>query len=377
LYEALIIPSDINWYKTESDKGELRRFLDAIEILLDGKPLDEAEFMVEKMFNTEEHPDRQDTLLASRIMEASIVNTINNEMADGGSLHNTLVKPDEFDEEEWYGEDGELRRFLAAIEIIIGSNAFSTATFEVDKMLGDDQETILASRIVEASAIKFIKDEDKLVIPQPSQVGTFYYLSDEEIVWEKNGDDIGELRRFLAGVKALIGTGTFEDFEFTMDAIFEKDFSNVLPSRVLEATIAQTLDELVTTGVLVDFVRVPDNGYHWYFHETSAIDVRNGTFELTPTTYQYTDLLGLINAVKAMNDSGLSYSSITLANINATDSEELSDALWNHSRIIRGSIAKMLNTALSNAGIPYQFDENFFSSQAQVKAGLDIMKMFM
>src|SRR5690606_10720975 len=64
----LIIPSNVVWEKTidagvEVDKGELRRLLVSIEILLDGKPFEEAEFKVETLFNTVEEPNRQDTLL--------------------------------------------------------------------------------------------------------------------------------------------------------------------------------------------------------------------------------------------------------------------------------------------------------------------------
>ena len=380
LVGKLIIPIDVVWEQTivdnvVTDKGELRKLLVAIEILLDGNDFETAEFKVEKLFNTVEDPNRQDTLLESRVIEASIVNTIEIEMAVGGSLHEKLVKPTSFDESDWYGTTGELRRFLASIEVIIGPNELGTATFDVDTILGPDQETILASVVVEASVIKYVTEDSKLTIPEPANISTYYYFDDELIVWEKTETDEGELRRFLRGVNALLGGGTFSTFVFSMDNLLTTDFTDVMPSRVLEATIGKTINDLVTTGALDGFIKQPVDNYQWYHHATSTNTVRNGGYVLTPTRDQYSDLLGFIESIQMMDTAGLNFNALTFANVNATDSTDLSDALWNYSRVMRGSIETMLNKILDDAVVPYQFPEGTFTSQMDVKNGLDLMKV--
>lgn len=390
LVGKLIIPDNIVWDKTyvgdvETDKGELRRFLIAIDILLGENELETATFDVEKFFNTEEHPNRQATLLASRLVEASVVNHIDKEMQIGGTLYETLVYPSNFTDNEWYGETGELRRFLKAIEIIIGDNNFTTATFEVDKFLGPDQEDLLASRLVEASVIKQIKETGKLTIPSNENPTRYYYFEDEELVWERTFDE-GELRRFLAGVKGLIGSSKFEDFVFDMNNLLDTDFTVVVQSRVLEETLAKMIEDLLASeGVLTNFIKTPVNGFQWFYHATSQnvdLDVRSvrrGELELTPTTNQYSDLLGFLNSIKEMNGTGLNFNFITIENIVACDSEDLSDALWNYSRIMRGSIATMLNEVVKQSPIPEEYKPSFtdddFQSQQDVKDGLDDLKL--
>ncbi|HHX01025.1 MAG TPA: hypothetical protein GX740_06975, partial [Acholeplasmataceae bacterium] len=263
-----------DWY---GEDGELRRFLNAIEVLLDGDDFENAEFKVEKFFDD----DSQDILLASRLVEASVVNTIETEIDDPMSpLYGNLVRPDGFTKQDWYGEDGELRLFLNSIELLLGPGEnFTDAKFDVDTILGSDQEEILESRVVEASVIKFVKESDKLVIPDNNNP-TFYYFDSnyEAIVWERTFDendnlvDEGELRRFLAGVNTLLGGNSFASFNFTMDEMLSADFSTVLDSRVLEATIAQTVSELVGTGGVLDgyiLEPVEHDGYQWYYHADS------------------------------------------------------------------------------------------------------------
>ena len=129
-------------------------------------------------------------------------------------LYGTLIIPEGVVWSRTENDEGELRRFLLAIELVLDGGEFEYATFEVDKFLGEDQETLLASQIVEASAISYIRNSDKLIKPDPDDVATYYYFEDNVLVWD--GED-GELRRFLNGIKTLLGTSTFADFEFKMD----------------------------------------------------------------------------------------------------------------------------------------------------------------
>ncbi|MFA7436242.1 MAG: CvpA family protein [Bacilli bacterium] len=340
-----------DWY---GEDGELVKFLSAIEIILDGDDFENATFDVNKFFG----PD-QETLLASRVVEASVVNTIEIEMEVGGSLHDKLVKPAGFTDEDWYGENGELVKFLASIEKIIGPNDLSTATFDVDTILGEDQEVILDSRVVEASVIKHIVDEPKINTPTDSS--TYYYLTDGPIVWERSfsGEtvtDEGELRRFLTGISELIGPNDFASYTFTMDNMLETNFEEVLKSRVLEATIADTISELVGVGGVLDgFILEPAShgGYQWFYHQTSVNPVRNGTYQIEEGNIQKSDLEGFLIAIQAMDDAGVNFNTINLNTIkNSSSSEELASALWDHSRVLNGSIETMLNKVLDEASVP-------------------------
>lgn len=384
----LIIPNGLVWEKTivggvVTDKGELRNFLVSIEILLNGDDFENAEFNINTILGSD-----QDTLLKSKIVEASIVNKIEEEMAVGGSLHDKLVKPDGFIDEDWYGEDGELRKFLKSIDLVLGGGDFETAEFNIDVILGPDQEDILDSRIVEASVIKQIKAESSLVIPDENDVATYYYFQDEELVWERTFSsgvmtDEGELRRFLRGIDIMLDGNDFATYSFTMDDMLTVDFSQILPSRVLEATIAKTITDLLAPGAALDgFIDTPVDGFHWYHHATSTNDVRNGTFELTTApTYQYSDLLGFLIAIQKMDEAGLNFNNVDMATIKLTDSDDLSDALWNYSRVVRGSVPTLLNTVLDDAGIPPMIlrfgdgpGEQPIHSQADVKDGIDLIK---
>jgi hypothetical protein len=237
------------------------------------------------------------------------------------------------------------------------NETFETTDFKVDRILGDDQNTILDSRIVEASVIHYVLDSGNLIIP--SDVETYYYLEDEEIIWEKTDSNDGELRRFLTGIKVLIGEGQFEGFVFDMDNMLEIDFDTILESRTLEATLANMVNGIINGGVLDGFIKDPEKGYHWYYHENSEHDdeevreIRSGQFMINGNP-QYSDLSGFLKAIQAMNNADLNFKSITKESISTAiglDPNVLADALCDYSRIIGGSIATMLNKVLE--GIPF------------------------
>jgi hypothetical protein len=378
LYGTLIIPEGVVWSKSDNDKGELRRFLLAIELVLGGEEFENATFKVEKFFGED-----QETLLDSQIVEASVINKIETEAALGGMLYGTLIIPEGVVWSRTENDEGELRRFLLAIELVLDGGEFEYATFEVDKFLGEDQETLLASQIVEASAISYIRKSDKLIKPDPDDVATYYYFEDNVLVWD--GED-GELRRFLNGIKTLLGTSTFADFEFKMDNLLNVDFVSALESRVLEATLTDMVMGLIDGGVLAGLIKEPDNGYQWYHHATSTDplvgEIRSGEFKLdnNPDFSQYSDLSGFLKAIQAMNAAGLSYDNIDKDTIAEADSEELADAFCDYSRVIGGSIAKMLNYVLKDVVHPLkpEFDDEDINYQEKGKVilALETFKYF-
>lgn len=333
-------------------------------------------------------PENMNKVVNSIILVDTAVNKITELTTTGGSMHGILIIPAGLQAEDYRGANGELKKFLVASKIIKGTGSIENVVFDVDKFLGPDQEELLASKIFEASAIEFIKKSDKLIVPLASEGDKYYYLADTTIVWERtySGNtitDIGELRKFLAGVKEIIGTSSFADLAFTMDTMLAVNFDSVLHSRVLEATIAKMIADLITSGTLTGFVKEPASGYQWYYHKTStdALNgvVRRGEYELTAQpTYQYSDLLGLIEAIQKMNAAGLNYSNIDYNTIAAGNTNDLADALWDYSRIMRGSIASLLNQSLSGVANPLKpvFTDDQFTTKADVLNALVTFKTF-
>jgi len=262
--------------------------------------------------------------------------------------------------------------------------------------LGPDQETLLESRVTEASVINQIKLSANLIFPDktvPADVIKYYYLSNEDIVWERTYTDgtvtdDGELRRFLAGVSA-INTATGGDFAtlvFDMNTLMSVNFTTVLESRVLEATVADMVNDMLSSS-LNGFIKTPDDGFQWYYHASSTDvtsgAVRRGEFILIDDVVdilQYSDLLGFLNSIQQMNGAGLDFENITYTTVAACDSTDLSAALWDYSRVMRGSIATMLNKTLEAVPDPFHIKPTFtdeqFTSKQDVKDALDAFKAF-
>jgi len=391
LKETLYLPNGLEtnnpqWYSLNGN--EINRFLDAIKIIVGpGGSYAEANFSVDAILG-----DKRDEVLESRVVEASVVRYVIESSEEGGTLHGTLVIPVDLQSngEPWYGPSGELKKFLDAMDILIGEGTYGDADFSVDAILGPNQDTLLESRVVEASVIKQVKLLGNITIPDktiPAHVAKYYYFSDEDIIWERTYSDglvtdIGELRRFLAGVDEILGVGeSFATFVFNMNAMMTTDFAIVLESRVLEATVADMVDDILATS-LNGFIKTPADGYQWFYHATSTDLasglVRRGEYVLTETSFQYSDLLGFLNSIQAMEAAGLDFENITYMAIAACDSDELSTALWDYSRIMRGSIATMLNKTLEPIGSPFKpiFKDSDFNSKADVKTKLDEFKFF-
>jgi hypothetical protein len=388
---TLVYPEDWqheDWYGPE---GELRKFLVGLEVIVGpAGDLEDAEFSANRFLDED-----RDKLLNSRLIEASAVEYIiaSADPVDG-DLRGTLYLPADLqtNNTNWYRTGGgELDRFLDAIKIIVGEDDYDTANFTVDTILGSDRETLLESRVVEYSAITYIKDSDKLTIPDASQP-KYYYFADEDIVWERtyeNGvlTDIGELRKFLNAIDYILGgTSDYDTFEFDMDNFLAiEDFTVILASRVLETTLADMIEDLLVSDSLSGFIKTPDNGYQWYYHATSDAagltgEVRRGEYVLTETTFQYSDLAGFLDAIKFMNEANLYYDDIdayAIADSVDDDTDSLASALWDYSRIMRGSIATMLNEAIDRAidgvslpgfiVVPYYDDEDFDSKEKVVE----------
>lgn len=380
-----LLENDPRWYDTSTEDGEVRKLIKTLKLLLGGSGdiTNPSAIDIDEIINLDE--TGLNTLVTSIIIVDTAVKSLEDLTTPTGSLHNILIIPSDLESDDYYGVEGELKKFLIAVKAIKGSDPLANTTFNVDKFLGADQETLLDSRIIEASAISYIKDSPKLLIPDNQS--PYYYLSNESIVWERTYtgetlEDVGELRRFFTSVKLLVGGDTFASLSFNMNTMLSVDFTEIIKSRVLEATIADMVNDLIS-GTLTGLIKEPTNNYQWYYHETSdditVGSIRRGEFELTITpTYQYSDLLGFLNSIQEMDSVGLNFNAIDMHTIAATDSTDLATALWDYSRITRGSIATILNYVLKDVSNPFKpvFVDAQFSQKQEVINGLDLFKVF-
>lgn len=377
---------DSRWYDTQTEDGEVRRLITSVKLLLGetGDLNNPSAIDIDEIISLDEIS--MDTLVKSIIIVDTAVRSIDDLTSPSGTLHNVLIVPNDLNNEDYYGVDGELKKFLVAVKEIRGVGTIATTTFNVDKFLGPNQEMLLDSRIIEASAISFVKGSNKLLIPNNET--QYYYLSNENIIWERTYseevlEDIGELRRFLNGVKLLVGGNTFDTLAFDMNTMITVDFTDVLKSRVLEATIADMVNDLIDSGALTGLIKEPINNYQWYYHETSSDlsvgSIRRGEFELTVVpTYQYSDLLGFLNAIQEMDAVGLNFNSVDMNTIAAINSTDLATAFWDYSRITKGSIATILNYVLKDNTHPLKptFTDSMFNNKQNVIDGLDAFNIF-
>lgn len=381
-----LIATDSRWHDTETEDGEIRTLIKTLKLLIGeaGDLNNPSVIDIDEIISLDE--PSMDILVTSIIIVDTAVNSIEDLTAPTGTLYNILIVPNDLTNDDYHGVDGELKKFLVAVQSIRGSGTLETTTFNVDKFLGAEQETLLNSRIIEASAISYIKDSPKLLIPDNQS--PYYYLSNESIVWERTYtgetlEDGGELRRFLSGVKSLVGGNTFDNLVFDMNTMLTIDFTDVVKSRVLEATITNMVNDLINTGALTGLIKEPNYNYQWYYHETSSDltvgAIRRGEFELTVApTYQYSDLLGFLNAIQEMDSVGLNFNTINMTTIAAINSTDLATAFWDYSRVTRGSIATILNYALKdiNHSLKPTFTDSQFSTKQDVIDGLDAFNFF-
>ena len=73
----------------------------------------------------------------------------------GGSLKGRSLSEDAH--EDWYGPEGELRKFLVGLEVIVGpAGDLEDAEFSANRFLDEDRDKLLNSRLIEASAVEYI-----------------------------------------------------------------------------------------------------------------------------------------------------------------------------------------------------------------------------
>ena len=290
------------------------------------------------------------TLLDSYVISDTMIKHIReSQVAQGGIL---VVNFGENDD-RWFDkyvdgirvQDGELRKFIKAIEVILPSGDIENADFSVELMYNkSDQEieTLFASQIITDSVIQEIDANN------PGTINTTRIRTP------------GELPRIIKGFRVLIPGGDIENIDFDIDYIMSlshDDLDTIISSRVLEDSIIDAVEPMFESGGIV----------HLYFKTPSEIGSQwQRIYNSDGSLQKEGELLLFIEAIQMMEDAGMRYDQIGIDGVVNSDSEKLADAIL-HSPLIHASISKMFNQILVDAELhdeplsPYPIDDREYT----------------
>ena len=201
------------WY----EGGELRRTLRALREL--GMSDYEEKFPLQAVF-PEVRGDGdapEEVILASKVVENTIITRIDIETAPGGSLEGTLVYPEDWQHEDWYGPEGELRKFLVGLEVIVGpAGDLEDAEFSANRFLDEDRDKLLNSRLIEASAVEYIIASAD---PVDGDLRGTLYLQRTCKPTTPTGIHRRRLDHFPGAIKIIVSEDGYDTANFTVDTI--------------------------------------------------------------------------------------------------------------------------------------------------------------
>ena len=369
-----------NVYEDESDvpteRHELSALLDSVGDLMsdaDNETFDSLSALdYTKLFEEETQKD----LIKSKIISETIITHLE-------SYSSVLVIPtetantpyeltDELDRSDWWDEEkGELKYFLAAIDILLGEDAESRKNlnkFNVDitsaykSLTNEDDRTVLLSSCVIAATLRHnFADHDQLKENIPNEEEAGIDLSDADqwytIDANRNPSNDKELWKLLSSIHMLLGNSFNAETNISIQQLFENDnfvpdldeeknnsivkynyLHNFLQSKVMEKVFVGIVKGILVEGFMNSFMVTPTpGGYQWY--EYQYLRDHDGDPD-----YEY-DLLHMIESLYQMEKANLGYKTFespSLSKLNDIETDKLADAFV-ISRAFRGSIEKALN----------------------------------
>jgi|GEM_PF-2115771 len=328
------------------ENGELKRFFKAMQVLVPDGDVESFEPGLQPFYDE----NNLNTLLDSYVISDTMIKHIReSQVAQGGIL---VVNFGENDD-RWFDkyvdgirvQDGELRKFIKAIEVILPSGDIENADFSVELMYNkSDQEieTLFASQIITDSVIQEIDANN------PGTINTTRIRTP------------GELPRIIKGFRVLIPGGDIENIDFDIDYIMSlshDDLDTIISSRVLEDSIIDAVEPMFESGGIV----------HLYFKTPSEIGSQwQRIYNSDGSLQKEGELLLFIEAIQMMEDAGMRYDQIGIDGVVNSDSEKLADAIL-HSPLIHASISKMFNQILVDAELhdeplsPYPIDDREYT----------------
>ena len=271
---------DERWYGND---GEIRAIFDALKVIFGEDDIDINEFQINGILNLEE--EEKLTIVNSIVVSDTMIKEIKaidsigtTSLPDDGNAYN----------ENWYGEDGELKKFLDAAVILLGEDAdLDDPNYEFDtnrllQLTEDDKETLLDSLVVSDTLIKNIKTIDTLD------------TSNENLVDNMDGTynanwygQEGELSRFITAAPLLLGSdANLSDPNYSFDVNRILNINNnlgedddevgvVVASLVIKDTLINEIIKLDTGAGSVIVVNMTEDSDEWYDNGNQPGEIRN------------------------------------------------------------------------------------------------------
>ena len=271
---------DERWYGND---GEIRAIFDALKVIFGEDDIDINEFQINGILNLEE--EEKLTIVNSIVVSDTMIKEIKaidsigtTSLPDDGNAYN----------ENWYGEDGELKKFLDAAVILLGEDAdLDDPNYEFDtnrllQLTEDDKETLLDSLVVSDTLIKNIKTIDTLD------------TSNEDLVDNMDGTynanwygQEGELSRFITAAPLLLGSdANLSDPNYSFDVNRILNINNnlgedddevgvVVASLVIKDTLINEIIKLDTGAGSVIVVNMTEDSDEWYDNGNQPGEIRN------------------------------------------------------------------------------------------------------
>ncbi|PKK87549.1 MAG: hypothetical protein CVV63_00640, partial [Tenericutes bacterium HGW-Tenericutes-8] len=345
------LPGDVEytWYQNVDENntnGDLKPLLEAVQGLNDlGIDIQALDYQVLTAALTDEADitNLNDLLLSSRILTNSLDKLFTTVLNDSAGLNITL--DNSANPTFWQGDgiaDGELIKLLRAVSLVDASNFDANAFLTLSEA---DIHTVALSKVI---ALVF----ESVIIDMAATGGELdgQIFIPTGLTWHSTSTETGELESLLIALKVLVPGGDIATADFGFDAIIAADVDVLLASKVIEHTAVLTVQPMIETGSLTNYIEPTMPGavsYVWY----QGTDLNHPDGDLKP----------LLKSIQTLDGIGISLTTFdytafsTVLGVEA-NIQVVNDAML-ESRILHNSLDKMFTYILNdNAGVNIQLD---------------------
>ena len=289
-----------------------------------------------------------DILEDSEVMFLSIVNRI----IIAGESNSYLNIRYDINDPIWRPDGGrELRFLIKAINKMLDdtvNRTISEISISGVQNLQENKETLLMSRIISESIVEELVNQSLLnpLLRIPDDlynagdyldVEDWYNLYDTEYLISYEG----EASKAIGGFDELIGDGNIVDainlfLGNQMTVILGKDFEILVDSRIVENSVVYQVESVIGVGGSMENYVVSPAHEEWY---------REYILEVL----EEGELLPFLQALKMLQDAGVSYQDITFDSLKDSDIDGVEAALL-HSDVLENSLNKMISRVLTDTG---------------------------
>jgi hypothetical protein len=307
--DMIIVTDDVNWFDTDTETGELRNILTALNQMAEiaAEIGDFEELSLNLVFELDQ--EALDELLASKVLAATVgallIDQLGNELTIPHTAKETVIVDSNPREVVTAQEIKNVFKAVALLEVVDLENLqfdlslLNVLGTEADPTILDQEKAddLFASDILWATLSTLLFDNmntsDFITIPYQNQ-------DDEAVRFVDTVDDIEyvtkeELTNVLEAVLAL-DLEDFENFDSLDLSLIQDNISTLLGSAILHATISDQLLDMMTGDTLV----VP-----YVDQDSNAIRITVGNPGEETEYILDTELIAVLDGLEALGITGI------------------------------------------------------------------------